>query len=107
MIKDLNKVFEELLNRYISSIELNYKKLYKKAKDKDFVKEELQKGTDFMVDWEAVSIEKGKLVTLFSDMYKRGDDLNKILTHLKKVFGEVDDIKPFKLIEDVRRSHSI
>jgi hypothetical protein len=103
MIKDLNKVFEELLNRYVNSIETNYKQQYKKAKDKEFVKEELKNGTDFMVDWEAVSIEKGKLIALFSDMYKRGDDLNKILAHLKKVFGEVDDIKPFKLIENGKK----
>jgi len=57
-----------------------------------------------MVDWEAVSIEKGKLISLFADMYKKGDDLNKFLDHLKKVFTGVDDIKPFKLIEDGKKT---
>jgi hypothetical protein len=103
MIKDLNRIFEELLNRYVHSIESNYKQQYKKAKDKEFVKDELKKGTDFMVNWEATFIEKAKMISLFSDMYKRGDDLNKILAHLKKVFGEIDDIRPFKLIENGKK----
>lgn len=103
MSKDLNEVFDELLNRYIKAIEKDYVSRYKKAKDIDFIIEELTKITDFTIGWEEVDLGKGKMISLFSDMYKRGEDMNEIITHLRKTFGEVDDIKPFKLIENSKK----
>jgi hypothetical protein len=103
MSKDLNKVFDELLNRYIKAIENDYLSRYKKAKDKDFIIEELTKGTDFTIGWEEVDLGKGKMITLFSDMYKRGENMNEIMDHLRKTFGEVDEIKPYKLIENGKK----
>ena len=103
MSKDLNQVFEELLSRYIKAIENDYISRYKRAKDKDFIIEELTKGTDFTIGWEEVDSGKGKMITLFSDMYKRGENINEIMDHLRKTFGEVEDIKPYKLIENGKR----
>lgn len=103
MSKDLNQVFDELLNRYISSIEKDYKLRYKQAKDKEFIIEKLTKGTNFTIEWEELDSGKGKLITLFTEMYKRGEDMNTILKHLRKTFGEVEDIKPFKRIENGKR----
>lgn len=103
MSKDLNQVFDELLNRYVNSIEKDYIQRYKRAKDKEFIIEELTKGTDFTIDWEELDSGKGKLITLFTEMYKRGEDMNIILKHLRKTFGEVEDIKPFKRIENGKR----
>lgn len=99
MSKDLNQVFGELLNRFVKTIEKNYKERYKKAKDKEFIKEELKKETDFTLDWTIHTAEKGKLIKVFSEMYKRGEDMNHIIAHLRKEFGEVEDVKPYQLIE--------
>lgn len=103
MSKDLNTVFDELLGRYIKAIENDYLARYKRAKDKDFIIEELTKGTDFTIGWEEVDLGKGKMITHFSDMYKRGENMNEIMDHLRKTFGEVDEIKPFNLIENGKR----
>ena len=104
MSKDLNQVFDELLNRYMKAIEKDYKLRYKQAKDKEFIIEELTKGTDFTIEWEELDSGKGKLITLFTEMYKRGENMSIILKHLRKTFGEVEDIKPFKRIENGKRT---
>jgi hypothetical protein len=103
MKKDLNQIFDELLNRYIKTIEKNYHLRYKKAKDKEFVKEELTTDTGFVLGWEYLTPENAKLIDLFSVMYKRGDDISTILTHIKKMYGEVDDERPFKRIENGKK----
>ena len=103
MSKDLNQLFDDLLSRYVDSIEKDYIKRYKTAKDKEFIIEELTKGTDFTIEWEELDSQKGKLITLFTEMYKRGDDMNIILKHLRKAYGEVEDEKPIKRIEQGKR----
>lgn len=100
MSKDLNKVFYELLNRYIKAIENDYKSRYKRANDKEFIVEELTKVTDFTIEWEETDSAKAKLIEVFSTWYKRGEDMNETLAHLRKVFGEVEDIRPFKWLEN-------
>lgn len=100
MPKDLNKVFYELLNRYIKAIENDYKSRYKRANDKEFIVEELTKVTDFTIEWEETDSAKSKLIDVFSTWYKRGEDMNETLAHLRKVFGEVEDIRPFKWLEN-------
>ncbi|MBA3664570.1 MAG: RteC domain-containing protein [Bacteroidetes bacterium] len=100
MKKDLNQVFDELVVRYANAIEKNYLSRYKRAKDKEFIKEELKKGTDFMIDFTFLEIEKGKLLTHFLDWYKRGENISDILDHLRKTFGEIDDELPFRRIEN-------
>ncbi len=103
MSKDLNQVFEELLNRYVKTIAKDYKERYKRAKDKEFIKDELKKGTDLTLDWAFHATEKGKLIKVFSEMYKRGEDMYHIIAHLRKEFGEVEDVKPYQLIEDGKK----
>ncbi len=103
MKKDLNQIFEELLNRYVSSMEQNYQTKYKRAKDKEFVKEELKRATDFMNDWISQASGKGEMFGVFSKMYKRGDDINEIIAHLRGVYGEVNDERSFKRIENGKR----
>lgn len=100
MKKDLNQIFDELLTRYIKTIDKNYQSRYKKAKDKEFVKEEFVTDAGFVLGWEYLSTENAKLIDLFSVMYKRGDDIITILAHIKKTYGEVDDVRPFKRIEN-------
>lgn len=103
MKKDLNQIFDELLNRYTKTIEKNYQGSYKKAKDKEFIKEELKKDTDFILDWTWLDTSKGKLIQAFSEMYKRGEDMNKIISHIRKSFGEIEDIKPLRRIENGKK----
>lgn len=103
MSTDLNTVFDELLSRYTKTIENEYLARYKRAKDKDFIITELTKGIDFAIVWEELESGKGKMLALFSKLYKRGEDMNAILAHLRETFGEVDDIKPFKLIENGKK----
>lgn len=103
MKKDLNTVFDELVSRYVKTIEKDYQSRYKRAKDKDFIKEELKKGTDFILDWTWLDTSKGKLIGVFTEMYKRGDDIENILVHIRKVFGEIEDELPFKRIENGKK----
>jgi hypothetical protein len=100
MSKDINQVFEELLNRYIKAIEKDYQARYKKAKDKEFVFDELTKATNFIIEWEEGDPVKEKPINTFSIMYKRGDNINEIIAFIRKTYGEVDDIKPYKFIEN-------
>jgi len=103
MKKDLDQTFNDLVARYVKTIETDYISRYKRAKDKDFIKEELKKGTDFIIDWTWLDTSKGKLIQVFSDLYKRGDDISKIVAHLRKVFGEIEDELPFKRIENGKK----
>lgn len=103
MKKDLDQVFNELVSRYTKTIEKKYQSSYKRAKDKEFIKDELKKATDFILDWTWLDTSKGKLIEVFSKMYKRGDDMNEIIAHLRKVFGEIDDELPFKRIENGKK----
>lgn len=98
MSKDLNQVFEELLKRYIKATEKDYQAKYKKAKDKEFVVDELTKGTDLMIQWEAADPVKTTPISIFTVMYKRGDDINKIMAHIRKTCGEIEDVKPYRRI---------
>jgi hypothetical protein len=98
MSKDLNKTFEDLLKRYIIAIEKNYHSRFKRAKDKEFIKDELKKGTDFFIRF--TEIETEKLLKVFSAWYKRGENMNKIIAHLKDVFGNEEDVLPFKKIDE-------
>ncbi len=103
MNKDLNQIFEELLKRYTAVIEKEYLHRYKKAKDKEFILAELKNDTDFVLGWETLTLENSKLIDVFSTRYKRGEDINDILNHIKKTFGEVDDELPFKRIENGKK----
>lgn len=103
MKKDLDRTFNDLVARYVKTIEKDYQSRYRKAKDKAFIIEELKKGTDFAIDWTWLDTSKGKLIKVFSDMYKRGDNMNDIIAHLRKVFGEVEDELPFKRIENGKK----
>lgn len=103
MVKDLNSVFEELLTRYTKAIENDYKSQYRKAKDKEFIVEELTKGTDFIIEWEEVNSIKEKPLNTFSTMYKRGESITDIVAYIKNTYGNVEDIKPYKLIENGKK----
>jgi hypothetical protein len=100
MKKDLNLVFEELLSRYIKAIEKNYLWRYKRAKDKEFIKDELQKGVDFIIEMNTLDDAKGKLINTFWEWYKRGENFNDIMKQLRQSYGEVDNIKPYGIIEN-------
>jgi hypothetical protein len=97
MEKDLNQVFDGLLSRHMKIVEQDYQRRYKGAKDKEYIKDELKKGTDFV--FEILQNKNKKLVDVFSTWYKRGEGMNEIIVHLRKSFGEVDDVLPFKIID--------
>jgi hypothetical protein len=103
MKKDLNTIFDTLLSRYTKSIEKNYQSRYKRAKDKEFVKEELKKDTGLVLDWTSLPPENKEIIDVFSVGYKRGEDINDLLSHLRKVYGEVDDVRPFQRIENGKK----
>lgn len=103
MKKDLNIVFDELVFRYVKTIEKDYQAKYKRAKDKDFIKEELKKGTDFILEWQWLDQAKGKLIDAFAERYKRGEDIEVILNHIRKQYGEIEDELPFKRIANGKK----
>ncbi len=100
---NLNKVFEELLSRYVNSIEKNYQNRFKRAKDKAFVRNELNQYTDLFYTLLSETAGTGRILAVFSDRYKRGEAMNEIISHLQKTFGEVEDILPFKKIRDGKK----
>jgi hypothetical protein len=90
--KDLNVLFEEMTSRYIVVIEKDYKRRYKRAKDKEFVKDELKKGVDFIIEANSTDEGIGRITSFFWDGYKRGEDFKDIADNIKRFFG-ADDIK--------------
>lgn len=103
MKKDLNQIFDELLRRYIKTIQNNYQSRYKRAKDKEFVFNELNTDAGFILGWESLAPENSQIIDVFTTMYKRGDDISSILTYIKKTYGEVEDELPFKRIENGKK----
>jgi hypothetical protein len=65
MKKNLLTVFDELVVRYIKTIQKDYQSRYKRAKDKDFIKGEFKKGTDFIHDLTRLDTSKGQPVGVF------------------------------------------
>jgi hypothetical protein len=97
-MKDIGTVFEELLTRYIKTVEKNIKSRMKAARDKDHVRTEITAEIDLSVTWTKIG---NKLAVTFLEGYKRGEDTTKIFARIRKVFGEdVEDIKPFRRIEN-------
>ena len=96
MPKDLNKLFEDILARYIRAIERDYKTRYKNARDKQFIFEELTKGTKFIID--VTGADQNEIVEVFKTWYNRGEDINEIFAHIRKVFGEIEEVKPYSRI---------
>jgi len=92
MIK--NERFERLCSRYISSIENNLRKRLNKAKDKDYVLEEIKKEIAF-INKTLVSNPKIKeLVEIFLNLYKNGEDMDYIFAHIANQYGkEIEDIE--------------
>ncbi|MBA3705869.1 MAG: RteC domain-containing protein [Bacteroidetes bacterium] len=103
MKKDLNQIFPELLGRYIKTIQNNYQLRYRRAKDKEFVFNELNTDAGFIIGWESLAPENSQIIDVFSKMYKRGDNISDILTHIKKIYGEVENERPFKRIENGKK----
>jgi glutamyl/glutaminyl-tRNA synthetase len=102
--KDFNQVFEQLLSRYIKTIENDYRQRYKKARDKELVKEDLIKITDLTIEWATINEQRAAMMKVFHADYGRGEDIGETLAHIRKTFGEeVNDIRPFKRIENGKR----
>ena len=89
---NLNIFFDELTKRYIALIEKDFKRKYNRAKDKEFVINELKEGVDLMVEAHSTDEGVGKIIHFFWDLYKRGEDFKDIVGSIKKSFG-ADDIK--------------
>jgi hypothetical protein len=99
MKTDLNKIFEGLLTRYSASIERNLQIRYMEARDKEHVQTEIQNEIKFISDILPSGFEKERLVDIFLTAYKRGKDINETFSRIRKEFGEVNDIQPFRRIE--------
>lgn len=102
MSKDLNNIFEKLHQRYFTAVERDYKNRLKRAKDKEFVFKELQKGVEFALDMSSAEPKKKEFIEVFENHYKRGETIEYIFNLLRKSYGEGEAIASFKLksIED-------
>jgi hypothetical protein len=87
MSKDLSKIFEKLLTRYISTIEKKYKERYKNSKDKELTVAELKKETGSIIGITNSDAEKSKLIDVFNHLYNRGDNINDIFLCLRNIFS--------------------
>jgi hypothetical protein len=98
--KDLDKIFYELVNRYVIVIERNYHWRYKRANDKEFIKNELKQGTELMAESTFFDDGQKEILRIFLDYYKRGEDINETIRHLRDMFSNIDGEKPYRLIEN-------
>ncbi len=91
--KELNmkQTFEELLNRYSIMVERNIEKRYNKAKDKEFVRSEIEREFAFLNVIQVAGEHKEKMVDTFVTYYKRGENVEEVLLFIRKVYGE--DVK--------------
>lgn len=101
--KELNmkQTFEELLNRYSIMVERNIEKRYNKAKDKEFVRNEIEREFAFLNVIQVAGEHKEKMVDTFVTYYKRGESVEEVLLFIRKVYGEaVKDVLDFKRVEN-------
>lgn len=75
MKKDIGTLFDELLIRYIKTIEKSIKKRIKTARDKGHVQAEIRSEINFSIRWIKADENKAKLSEVFLKWYKRGDYL--------------------------------
>lgn len=102
-MKNLNPVFDDLVDRYEKIIEKSFLSRFRRAKDKEFVIEELTKETDFVLEWLFADSGLKGLIEVFTKRYKRGDNVDEIIVDLKRIYGEVEDVRPFKKIENGKK----
>ncbi|MBS1779253.1 MAG: RteC domain-containing protein [Bacteroidetes bacterium] len=90
-----NERFERLCSRYVSSIENNLRKRLNKAKDKEYVLEEIKKETDFINKTLVSNPNIKELVDIFLDLYKKGENIDYIFRRISDRFdNEIEGIKP-------------
>jgi hypothetical protein len=104
MKKEIGTVFEELLTRYITSVEKNIKSRIKTARDTNHVRAEITDEIEQSISWSTFGENQDKLAEAFLSGYKRGEDITKIFVRIRKQFGEdVEDILPFRRIENGKK----
>lgn len=102
MEKDKDIVFDGLLIRYKKIIEQSIKSNLKKARDKEAVWQQMESELDFYINF--LQVNNSRLLEVFSAQYKRGEEIGKIICHIRKTFGEnVPDVLPFKRLENGKK----
>lgn len=97
----MKQTFEELLNRYTVMIERNVEKRYTKAKDKEFVRKEIEREFALINVIQVAGEHKEKMVDTFFTYYKRGESMEETLLFIRKVYGEdVKDELDFRKVEN-------
>lgn len=97
----MNIVFKKLLEKYSTTLERNLIKRLKRANDKEHVVDEFRKAMEFLEACNKSDKNRQKVAEIFMLFYKRGEDMNYTLEHLRKVFGhEIEEIKSYKKIVD-------
>jgi len=97
----MKQTFEELLNHYSIMVEYNIEKRYNKAKDKEFVRKEIEREFAFLNVIQVAGTYKEKMVDTFVTYYKRGEKVEEVLLFIRKVYGEdVKDELDFRKIEN-------
>lgn len=97
----MKQTFEELLNRYTIMVERNIEKRYTKAKDKEFVRKEIEREFALINVIQVVGEHKEKMVDTFLTYYRRGESMEETLLFIRKVYGEdVKDELDFRKVEN-------
>lgn len=97
----MKQTFEELLNRYTLMVERNIEKRCTKAKDKEFVRKEIEREFALINVIQVAGEHKEKMVDTFLTYYKRGESMEEALLFIRKVYGEdVKDELDFRKVEN-------
>jgi len=100
MDTSLNQKFDILLSRYIAVIEKSLQQRLKKAKDREFVTNEITKEISLVNEMIIHNDVVEGMLDFFRKDYMRGNDLGTTITHIIKTYGtDVEEIKPFRRIE--------
>ena len=90
-----NERFDKLCAKYISSIENNLRKRLNKAKEKEYVWEEIKKEIAFINKTIVSNPSIKEMVDDFLNLYKIGESVDYIFPHLADKYGrEIEGIEP-------------
>ncbi|MBI2268781.1 MAG: RteC domain-containing protein [Bacteroidetes bacterium] len=96
----LDSLFNTMLERYMKAMERDIKYRLSRAKDREYVYNEIRKELDFILDLVRADEHREGFVEAFLIHYRRGEPVDKILKLLRDSYGDKEDIRPFKLLED-------
>lgn len=98
-----DKIFDTLLKRYRKVMEKDIKSRLMRAKDIEYVYDEIEKELNFIIGWEKTDKHREGFNETFMSQYKQGEPISEIFKRLRESYGIVEDILPFRRVIENKR----